>query len=148
MYALRGRIDGGERIAQYRVLVRFQDAVFRVHHFQSGRAGTDIAKTADGDAGHELHLLLFREMEKPQCQLTGSVADPNQQVSSAAIDHLSKQDLAAGDSPIARLQRTDLRQARSVLIPIGQQKQEILNTMKVQTSEFFFERGTNALKFG
>ena len=86
-------------------------------------------------------------MKKPQRQLTTAITDPDQQVTSAAIDGLGEQHFTGDEAAVPRDKRAYLYKLRSVLVAQRQQEQHILNSKKPQLFKSLCERRTNAIEY-
>ena len=115
LYALGRGVDGGQRI-RCRAALLSQQAVFGMNHLEAGAALANLAEAVDAHADLELCLLLAREMEEAQRQLTRAVADAHEQVAAAPVDCLRQQHLALYEAPVAGAQGADGNQLGPILV--------------------------------
>ena len=76
-----------------------------MNHLRARLAAADLAETTDLYARRELRLLLPREMEKAQRQLSTAVADSHKQAAPPAENGLGQQNLARDETACADFQR-------------------------------------------
>src|SRR5450631_2845049 len=90
-YAFGAGIDRREMLLGRRTRLRIDPAIFRMYDFEAGGTAACLAETANARAARETHLLLSGEMEKPQSQESGAVADFAQHLPSAAKHDIGQQ---------------------------------------------------------
>jgi hypothetical protein len=112
---LRSR-DGRERLVDGRILLRAQQAILRVDHFEPGAPLARFAETGDPHTGLKLGLLAAREMEEAQGQLAAAVADAHQEVAATAERRLGEQHLARHQAAFAGDESAQPDQLRAVFV--------------------------------
>jgi hypothetical protein len=85
-------------------------------------------------------------MKEAQGQLAATVANANEQVSTATIDGFRQQHFAGDKAPAARDKRPDLYELSSVFVAQRQQEKQIFNAKQPELLQFSGECRPDALE--
>ena len=136
MHAFGGWVYRRERSFRLRGLAFGKHGVFRVRHFETGRAETHFTKTAQASAAREVVALRGVEIKKPQMDVAGTVGEPHHQAATPTINNVGEFDFAGDHRLHARAQPPDGRDARTVLIAMRQVEQHVLDRREPQARVF------------
>ncbi len=130
-----GGVDGREMIFGDLRGLGIDPPVFRMHHLQTLEAAARFAETAYPHAASEGVLLLSGEIEKPQRQEAGAVANSAQHLAPPAERDFRQQYLAFDRRALSGAQFPQGNQARAVLVAQRQEKQEVLGGFHAQGAQ-------------
>jgi len=134
-YALGERVDGREMILEHGARPWIDAPVFRVHDLQTLRAAARLAEAADARAARQAVLLLCGEIEEPQREKAGPVADPAQHLPPAAKHDFGEQHFAFHCGPLSRPQLAQGNHLGAILVARRQQEQQILGGLHSQRAQ-------------
>src|SRR6185369_5797850 len=115
-----------------------------MHDLRTARSATDFTEATQSRAARETLLLRAGEMKEAQRQRAGAIADPAQQLATAAKCDFAQQHLAFDDCALTDAQRADRHDARAVFVTQRQQEQQVLHGRDVEPGEFLGERFADA----
>ena len=118
------RIDRRQRLRE-RFIAGADAAIFGMHDFEPERTTAHFAVATQASAARQAGALRVREMEEPERERTGAVADAHHELSPPPKHDFRQHHFAFDDHARAGLQGANRHDARAVLIPIGQHEEQV-----------------------
>ncbi len=142
--AFRRRVNRRQRIHD-RLLVRgVGKPVLGMNDLEPDGSAADLAEAAQASAARELLLLGASEVEEPERQESRAVGQPHKQRAAPAKDDFGELDFALDRDAHLRSQRADRHDMRTVLVAVGQQEQEIGDSLDAEFCKAAGERRADA----
>jgi hypothetical protein len=121
-------------------------AVFRMDHFQRRPRAADLAEATQAHAPLERSLLIGGEVEEPQHESAGTVAEISEQHAAAAAADLAQLNLAFDAGLVSRAQASDRKHAGAILVSDRQMEQKIANGVDFEARQAPGQPGANAFQ--
>ena len=115
-----------------------------MNDLKAKRTAPDLPETSQPGAARERVLLRAGEVEEPQGERAGAIADAAQELPPPPVRNLGELDLTFDDGAHAMANDADLGNLRAILVSRRQDEQQVLHLGHTELGEFFSERGSDA----